>query len=323
MSICIADIAKAYKTVKKLIVCGNGVCMRKYLAEFLGTFVLTFTACGAASFTGGYPGYLGVVGIALIFGMVVTAMCYAIGNISGCHINPAVSLAMLISGRMNFIDFMGYIVAQMLGGVAGGFALYGISMSLSSDTIEQYQSYGYDLVGLGTNGYGSQSAFLNIDVWGAFLVEMILTFIFVITVLGVTSKREYKNVSGIVIGMTLSAVHLFGITLTGTGVNPARSFGPALAKAVTGDITALSQVWLFIVAPLAGGVLASVIYLILTYKRRPKRVRVHKDVEVDNEAITDIKNDKVDLDKKNSSYDITEDNDVHVETLELEEVEEK
>ena len=284
--------------------------MRKYLAEFLGTFILTFTACGATSFTGGYPGDLGVVGIALIFGFVMTALFYSIGSISGCHINPAVSLAMLISRRMNFIDFMGYIVAQMLGGVAGGFAMYGISISLSTDTVEQYEAYGYDLLSFGTNGYGAQSEFLNIDVWGAFLVEMILTFIFVITVLSVTANKRYKNVAGIVIGMALSAVHLFGITLTGTGVNPARSFGPALAKAVQGDITPLSQVWLFIVAPIVGAILASIIYLILTYKKRSKKTKV---------SYEEFKEDKASDD--NSVADISDNlENENVEVIELEEV---
>ena len=284
--------------------------MRKYLAEFLGTFILTFTACGATSFTGGYPGYLGVVGIALIFGFVMTALFYSIGSISGCHINPAVSLAMLISRRMNFIDFMGYIVAQMLGGVAGGFAMYGISISLSTDTVEQYEAYGYDLLSFGTNGYGAQSEFLNIDVWGAFLVEMILTFIFVITVLSVTANKRYKNVAGIVIGMALSAVHLFGITLTGIGVNPARSFGPALAKAVQGDITPLSQVWLFIVAPIVGAILASIIYLILTYKKRSKKTKV---------SYEEFKEDKASDD--NSVADISDNlENENVEVIELEEV---
>lgn len=284
--------------------------MRKYLAEFLGTFILTFTACGATSFTGGYPGYLGVVGIALIFGFVMTALFYSIGSISGCHINPAVSLAMLISRRMNFIDFMGYIVAQMLGGVAGGFAMYGISISLSTDIVEQYEAYGYDLLSFGTNGYGAQSEFLNIDVWGAFLVEMILTFIFVITVLSVTANKRYKNVAGIVIGMALSAVHLFGITLTGIGVNPARSFGPALAKAVQGDITPLSQVWLFIVAPIVGAILASIIYLILTYKKRPKKTKV---------SYEEFKEDKASDD--NSVADISDNlENENVEVIELEEV---
>ena len=284
--------------------------MRKYLAEFLGTFILTFTACGATSFTGGYPGYLGVVGIALIFGFVMTALFYSIGSISGCHINPAVSLAMLISRRMNFINFMGYIVAQMLGGVAGGFAMYGISISLSTDTVEQYEAYGYDLLSFGTNGYGAQSEFLNIDVWGAFLVEMILTFIFVITVLSVTANKRYKNVAGIVIGMALSAVHLFGIILTGTGVNPARSFGPALAKAVQGDITPLSQVWLFIVAPIVGAILASIIYLILTYKKRPKKTKV---------SYEEFKEDKASDD--NSVADVSDNlENENVEVIELEEV---
>ncbi len=284
--------------------------MRKYLAEFLGTFILTFTACGATSFTGGYPGYLGVVGIALIFGLVMTALFCSIGSISGCHINPAVSLAMLISRRMNFINFMGYIVAQMLGGVAGSFAMYGISISLSTDTVEQYEAYGYDLLSFGTNGYGAQSEFLNIDVWGAFLVEMILTFIFVITVLLVTANKRYKNVAGIVIGMALSAVHLFGITLTGTGVNPARSFGPALAKAVQGDITPLSQVWLFIVAPIVGAILASIIYLILTYKKRSKKTKV---------SYEEFKEDKASDD--NSVADISDNlENENVEVIELEEV---
>lgn len=284
--------------------------MRKYLAEFLGTFILTFTACGATSFTGGYPGYLGVVGIALIFGLVMTALFCSIGSISGCHINPAVSLAMLIYRRMNFINFMGYIVAQMLGGVAGSFAMYGISISLSTDTVEQYEAYGYDLLSFGTNGYGAQSEFLNIDVWGAFLVEMILTFIFVITVLSVTANKRYKNVAGIVIGMALSAVHLFGITLTGTGVNPARSFGPALAKAVQGDITPLSQVWLFIVAPIVGAILASIIYLILTYKKRSKKTKV---------SYEEFKEDKASDD--NSVADISDNlENENVEVIELEEV---
>ena len=295
--------------------------MRKYLAEFLGTFILTFTACGAASFTGGYPGYLGVVGIALIFGLVVTAMCYSIGNISGCHINPAVSLAMLISGRINIIDFMGYVVAQMLGGVAAGFAMLGISFSLSSDTIDQYKTYGYDLVGLGTNGYGSQSAFLKINTWGAFLVELILTFIFVITVLGVTAKKEYKNIAGVVIGMSLAAVHLFGITLTGTGVNPARSFGPALAKAVAGDITPLSQVWLFIVAPLAGGVLAALVYMLLTYDKKLKSKSTTENSQTEEVEIKTT--DKTQAEESGEQIDIKEasqDSKAPVETVELKEI---
>lgn len=118
----------------------------------------------------------------------------------------------------------------------------------------------------GTNGYGDASAFLQVNVWGALIIEFILTFVFVITVIGVTSKPDYKSVSGIVIGLSLAAVHLFGIPFTGTGVNPARSFGPALARAVNGDIQALSQVWVFIVAPLAGAVVAALVYKLLSYE---------------------------------------------------------
>lgn len=258
--------------------------MRKYLAEFVGTFVLTFMACGAASFTGGYSGLLGVVGIALIFGFVVTAMAYSIGNVSGCHINPAVSLGMLVSGRMGIVDFMGYVVAQMLGGIAAAFALLGISKSFDTTVLQQYKSYGYDLVNLGTNGYAEQSGFLQINMWGALLVEIILTFVFVITVLGVTAKEQYKNVAGVVIGIALTAVHLFGIPLTGTSVNPARSFGPALVRAVSGDATALSQVWVFIVGPLAGGLLAAAIYVLLTFQKKPEV----KSVQIIDETVEEV-----------------------------------
>lgn len=253
--------------------------MKKYAAEFIGTFILTFTACGAASFTGGYSGYLGAVGIALIFGFVMTALVYTFGNISGSHLNPAVSVGMFISGRMNVIDFMGYIIAQMIGGIAAGFALYGISQSFNAEVVTQYESYGYDLVGLGTNGYGEASAFLQISAWGAFLVELFLTFVFVLTVITVTAKKVYKNVAGIVIGAALACVHLFGITLTGTGVNPARSFGPALAKAVFGDVTPLSQVWVFILAPLLGGILAALCYLAMAGSRKEKKEETVEEME--------------------------------------------
>lgn len=241
--------------------------MKKYLAELIGTFILTFTACGAASFTGGYAGYLGVVGIAFIFGLTAAVLVYMFGTISGAHCNPAVSLGMLLARRISLMDFMGYVVAQVLGGIGAGFALYGLSKSFNVEVVAQYQSYGYDLVGLGTNGYESASAFLQISAWGAFAVEVFLTFFFVLTFLAVTAKTAYKNAAGIVIGMAYTTVQLFGITLTGAGVNPARSFGPALAKAVFGDVTALSQVWVFILAPLAGGILAALCYIVFYSKR--------------------------------------------------------
>ena len=259
--------------------------MRKYFAEFIGTFVLTFMACGAASFTAGYQGLLGVVGIALIFGLVVTAMAYSIGNISGCHINPAVSFGMLLSGRMNIVDFMGYVVAQILGGLAAGLAMFGLTKTFDSEVIAQYKLYGFDLTGLGTNGFGEQGGFLKVNVWGAVAIEVILTFVFVITVLGVTAKKEYNSVAGLIIGLALAAVHLFGVPFTGTSVNPARSFGPAFIKAVCdGDSTALSQVWVFILAPLVGAALAAMVYMLLASEKKAQPVKIEAEAETGGEA---------------------------------------
>lgn len=212
---------------------------KKYLAEFIGTFVLVFFACGTAVVTkcstDNLPGYLLT---ALAFGLVIVAMAYSIGNVSGCHINPAVSIAMLVSKRMSFADFVGYVVAQFAGAIAGAAALMGF---LGKED------------GLGQNGLFKD------DIWLSLLIEVILTFVFVLAILGVTSKVENGAVAGLVIGLTLTLIHIFGIYFTGTSVNPARSFGPALF--VGG--AALSDVWVFIVAPLVGGVLAAVVYRFL------------------------------------------------------------
>ncbi len=216
--------------------------LKKYVAEFIGTFVLVFFACGTAVVTGcsvdNGPAYLMT---ALAFGLVIVAMAYSIGNISGCHINPAVSIAMLVSGRMTVKDFVGYVIAQFLGAIAGAAALMAFVGKES---------------GLGTNGL------YNGDVLLSILIEVILTFVFVIAILGVTSKIENSAVAGLVIGLSLTLVHILGIYFTGTSVNPARSFGPALF--VGGD--ALANVWVFIVAPLIGGVLAALVYKFLTSK---------------------------------------------------------
>lgn len=208
--------------------------MKKYIAEFVGTFVLVLVACGVAVVTSA-----DVVATSLAFGLAIVAMAYSIGNVSGCHINPAVSLAMLITKKMSLKDFIGYVVAQFLGAI-GGAAILGVLL----------QSF----TSLGTNGFGE--GHLASTVWIALLVETILTFIFVTAILGVTSKSENSNVAGLVIGLTLVLVHLIGIAFTGTSVNPARSFGPALL--VGGE--ALKQVWVFIVAPLIGSVGASFFY---------------------------------------------------------------
>jgi aquaporin Z len=220
--------------------------MKKYFAELFGTFVLVLFGCGTASISGGINGILGVLGIAFAFGLSIVAMAYVIGGISGCHINPAVSLGMLLTGKMNLKDFIGYIVAQFAGGIAAIAALKGIIADTALNA---------EATGLGANGYGPLS-FLSLDLGGAIVVEIILTCVFVLTVFGITSSEKNSHLAGLVIGLALVFVHIMGIPLTGTSVNPARSFGPALF--LGGE--AFSQVWVFITAPLAGAVLAALIW---------------------------------------------------------------
>lgn len=217
--------------------------MKKFICEFIGTAVLVLFGCGSAAIAGGT---LGTLGIALAFGLSIVAMAYVIGNVTGCHINPAVSLAMLVSKKMTVKEFVLYVVAQVLGALAGAGLLYAIITCCGMDVAT---------VGLGANGYGELSA-VGLNMVGAILVEVILTFVFIYTILGVTSDEKKGAVAGIVIGLTLAFVHIMGIPLTGTSVNPARSLAPAL---ILGG-TALSQVWVFIVAPFVGSVLAAVAY---------------------------------------------------------------
>ncbi|MBR1796666.1 MAG: aquaporin [Clostridiales bacterium] len=214
---------------------------KKYLAEFIGTFVLVFAACGTAAAVGckGSEANGAYILTALAFGLVIVAMAYSIGNISGCHINPAVSIAMLISKKMTAKDFCGYVIAQFLGGIVGALCI-GVML-------------GFDC-GFGANGLYNGNVLLSI------FVEVLLTCIFVLAILGVTSKPEFSSVAGIVIGLTLTLVHIFGIHFTGTSVNPARSF----ASAIFAGGEALSNVWVFIVAPLVGGALAALIWKFLS-----------------------------------------------------------
>lgn len=220
--------------------------MKKYFAESLGTFVLVLFGCGSAVVAGGS---LGVLGIAMAFGLSIVAMAYVIGPISGCHINPAVSLAMLLTGKMKGRDFAAYVVAQIIGAIIGAAVILLIIKSSSLPAA------------FGTNGYGAASG-IGISLLGALVVEIILTFVFVITILGVTSSDKTSKLAGIVIGLTLAFVHILGINITGTSVNPARSLGPAI---FAGGI-ALEQVWVFIVAPLIGAALAALAYKTL-YKK--------------------------------------------------------
>lgn len=218
--------------------------MKKYISEFIGTFVLVVFACGTAAVSGAKvingmvtPAYFAT---AAAFGLSIVAMAYSIGTVSGCHVNPAVSLGVFLSGRMDGRDFIGYVVAQFSGAVAGAAVLFAL---------------------IGTTGnLGANGLYLN-DIGLSIGVEIILTFVFVLAVLGVTSRAENTIVAGLVIGLSLTLVHLLGIYFTGTSVNPARSFGPAL---LCGDPAALSCVWVFIAAPLVGGALAAGVYRFIT-----------------------------------------------------------
>ena len=228
--------------------------MKKYLAELIGTFTLVFFGCGTAVVCGGFTGgvgggYLGVVAIALAFGLAIVAAAYAIGPVSGCHVNPAVSLSMLLTKKLSIKDFVGYVIAQVAGALLGSLFLNFVISSSETLSIAN---------GLGQNGFAAQSG-VGLSLVAALAVEVVLTFIFVLTILGVTSSEKSSNLAGIVIGLTLTFVHIIGIPLTGTSVNPARSLAPAIL--LGGE--ALSQVWVFVVAPLAGAAIAALVYKFL------------------------------------------------------------
>lgn len=213
---------------------------KKLAAEFIGTFTLVLIGCGAAVLA---PQQVGNLGIALAFGLAIVAMAYGIGPVSGCHVNPAVSFAVWVAGRMNRGEMLGYWAAQFAGAVVGAGVLYVIaSGNLQYSIVEQ---------GLGQNGYGDQSPGGYGLAAGA-VFEVVATFLFAVAVLGVTQRHAPTQLAGLVIGLTLAAIHIVGIQVTGVSVNPARSLGPALW--VLGD--ALSQLWLFLIAPMIGAGLA-------------------------------------------------------------------
>ncbi len=234
---------------------GKGRFMKKLVAEFIGTCVLVTCGCGTAMLVGcDAAAGGGYILTALAFGLVIVAMAYSIGNISGCHINPAVSLGVLMTGGMTVSEFVQYVVAQCLGALAGS----GILALIFGLGKVQDQTGGFGTNGLDNVG-GSAVAGL--------LVEIVLTFIFVIAILGVTSKKaNHGSFGGLVIGLTLVLVHILGIGLTGTSVNPARSLGPAIVAAITGNTAAIACVWVFIVGPLVGAALAAVTYKFLEAK---------------------------------------------------------
>jgi len=223
--------------------------LKKYIAEIIGTMVLVFMGCGSAVVLGAATG-VGHLAVALAFGLSIVAMAYVIGNVSGCHINPAVSLGALLDKRITVTDFCGYVVSQVIGAIAGAALLF---MLVNAFGVVDQTLPG----GLGTNLVG------GLGIAGALVVEVILTFIFVFLILGVTADKSKGSVAGLVIGLTLTFVHIVGISLTGTSVNPARSIGPAIFAG--GE--ALTDLWVFIVGPLVGAALAACVYQFIKAKK--------------------------------------------------------
>ncbi len=230
--------------------------MKKYFAEAIGTFSLVLFGCGAAVVSGktipdtvlaGAPAGIGVLGIALAFGLAVVVMCYAIGPISGCHINPAITISMLVAGKISVKDTVGYVIAQFAGATLGAAVLYAFQKGGPHFTMDEWA--------LGSNGWGP--GYLgSYSTTSAFLTESVLTFLFLFVIFGTTSKSGSSANTGLAIGLTLVLIHLVAIPITGTSVNPARSFGPA----VFAGGKALQQLWLFLIAPVIGGIAAALLW---------------------------------------------------------------
>lgn len=224
--------------------------MKKNLAEFIGTFCLVLFGCGAAvvsgiSATG--PAGIGLLGISLAFGVAVVVMAYAIGPISGCHINPAITISMVVGGKMSIGEAVGYIISQFLGATAAAGTLYAIQGGMPGFSMGEWA--------LGSNGWGE--GYLGAySMQSAFIAEAVLTFLFLFVIFATTSKWGNSTMAGLAIGLTLVLIHLVAIPITGTSVNPARSFGPAIFAGGK----AMQQLWLFIVAPIVGGVLAALVW---------------------------------------------------------------
>ncbi len=216
-------------------------------AEFIGTFWLVLGGLGSAVLAAAFPDVgIGLLGVSLAFGLTVLTMAYAIGHISGCHLNPAVSVGLLVGGRFNAVDLLPYVVAQVLGGIVAAMTLYFIASGNADFSLSD---------GLASNGYGEHSPG-NYTLASGFLTEVVMTFMFLLVILGATDKRAPAGFAPIAIGLCLTLIHLISIPVTNTSVNPARSTGPAL---LVGD-WATAQLWMFWVAPLIGAALAGVVY---------------------------------------------------------------
>jgi aquaporin Z len=224
--------------------------VKKYAAEFIGTFSLVLFGCGSAVIAGTSrvgPSGIGLLGIAIAFGFSVVAMAYAIGGISGCHINPAVTIGVLTAGKLKGKDAVGYVLSQCLGAILGAAVLYLIALGRPDFAMPEW--------GLGANGWG-EGYLGNYSTLSAFVIEAVMTFLFMFVILATTSRFGNSAMAGLAIGVTLMLIHLVTIPVTGTSVNPARSLGPAL---LTGG-RALAQLWLFVVAPIGGAVIAAMVW---------------------------------------------------------------
>ncbi len=226
----------------------------KFIAELIGTFGLVFFGCGAAAVAGvdtmGHLSGLGLLGISLAFGVSVVVMAYAIGGITGCHINPAITVAMLVAGKIKVVDAVVYILAQMCGAVIAAIVLKTI--------LQGHPGFAMGEWALGSNGWGEgyQNAY---NTTSAFITEAVMTFMFLFVIFATTSKWGNSTMAGLAIGLTLVLIHLVAIPITGTSVNPARSFGPAILAGGK----ALSQLWLFFVAPIVGAVAAAIVWRVI------------------------------------------------------------
>lgn len=231
--------------------------MKKFVAEFIGTFSLVLFGCGSAVIAGNAavgPAGIGLLGISVAFGFAVVAMAYAIGGISGCHINPAVTIGVLTAGKMEAKEAVSYIIAQILGAISGAGVLYLIASGKPGFVMPEW--------GLGANGWG-EGYLGQYNTVSAFLIETVMTFLFVFVILGTTSKFGNGAMAGLAIGVTLMLIHLVAIPVTGTSVNPARSIGPAIFSGGK----AIAQLWLFILAPILGAILGAFVWKFVFEKK--------------------------------------------------------
>ncbi|MBL0009039.1 MAG: aquaporin Z [Saprospiraceae bacterium] len=224
--------------------------MKKVIAEFIGTFWLVLGGCGSAVLAAAYPELgIGFVGVSIAFGLTVVTMAYAIGHISGCHLNPAVSIGLWMGGRFDKKELLPYMAAQILGGIAGAGILYIIASGKA----------GFEIGGFAANGYGEHSPG-GYSLTAALVTETIMTFMFLIIILGATHSKAAKGFAGLAIGLGLTLIHLISIPVTNTSVNPARS----ISQALFAQGWAIEQLWLFIVAPVVGAILAGIVYKMIS-----------------------------------------------------------